>query len=244
MRLCARLRSRPGGLHCPVETRWNPEAVYGRLPNGRQLSGAAWAATPAGNGGFLMAGRDDPAHRALLLLLAGDVERNPGPTVCGGCRGNVGSSSVRCDTCGLWYHRRCTDLQRTDIRRLASGGAPWTCRGCSAAPPARRTTPDYPCGRCGAEVAHNSVRCSSCARWHHRRCTTLTVAALGRMARSGEPWTCETCNRVMPRLDASPTSPATVAIAQGSTDRTVRRSPPRGRATRPSATQRRTTETP
>ena len=88
------------------------------------------------------------------------------------------------------------------------------------------------------------MRCSSCARWHHRRCTTLTVAALGRMARSGEPWTCETCNRVMSRLDASPTSPATVAIAQGSTDRTVRRSPPRGRATRPSATQRRPTETP
>ena len=37
----------------------------------------------------------------LSVLLAGDVERNPGPTACGGCRGNVGSSSVRCDTCGL-----------------------------------------------------------------------------------------------------------------------------------------------
>ena len=54
-------------------------------------TGAASAATPA-EPGFFPAGRGMPAYLALLLLMAGDGESNPGP--------------VRCSSCARWIPRR------------------------------------------------------------------------------------------------------------------------------------------
>ena len=47
---------------------------------------------------------------SILLLLAGDIERNPGPTFCSVCRGVVRGASIFCNQCDGWVHRRCTGL--------------------------------------------------------------------------------------------------------------------------------------
>ena len=52
-------------------------------------------------------------YALLLLLIAGDVEVNPGPTIfpCGYCERAVDWShrAVCCDECSFWYHKSCTD---------------------------------------------------------------------------------------------------------------------------------------
>jgi hypothetical protein len=55
------------------------------------------------------------------------------PTVlfpCGVCGKRVGSSSTQCDKCGLWHHRRCSGLSKSQIRELARSASSWTCPKC------------------------------------------------------------------------------------------------------------------
>ena len=65
--------------------------------------------------GFLEADSKEPAHLSQLILLAGDIELNPGPTLCGIC----GSNSVKCTWCEQWIHQRCSGLSKADIINLA-----------------------------------------------------------------------------------------------------------------------------
>ena len=79
---------------------------------------------------FSFKGCSYPAAAFLQLLLAGDIETNPGPYTCPICDTHITSSragggSVCCNSCRRWIHLRCTTLNTlTDYTRN------WTCLLC------------------------------------------------------------------------------------------------------------------
>ena len=82
---------------------------------------------------FLAADSSEPAHLSQLILLAGDVETNPGPDLCGICNKGVASNSIRCTWCGRWIHQRCSGLTKRDISQLAkSQSYRFECEKCMA----------------------------------------------------------------------------------------------------------------
>ena len=72
----------------------------------------------------------------LVLLLAGDIEQNPGPakqnaTVwpCGICQYPVtwGHQGVACDGCSLWHHKSCLSMCSNDYKDLEGSNVVWLC---------------------------------------------------------------------------------------------------------------------
>jgi len=78
----------------------------------------------------------------LILLHAGDIEVNPGPSICNAndestfacniCCGNVSWSvdAVQCDGCNQWLHRDCLDMSETDYSCLGHANSVWFCCKC------------------------------------------------------------------------------------------------------------------
>ena len=78
----------------------------------------------------------------LILLHAGDIEVNPGPSICNAndestfacniCCGNVSWSvdAVQCDGCNQWLHRDCLDMSETEYSRLGHANSAWFCCKC------------------------------------------------------------------------------------------------------------------
>ena len=93
---------------------------------------------------FSFKGCSHPAAASLQLLLAGDIETNPGPYTCPICDTRITSSragggSVCCNSCKRWIHLRCTTLNTlTDYTRN------WTCLLCHNTHPQQAPTPQAP----------------------------------------------------------------------------------------------------
>ena len=77
----------------------------------------------------------------LVLLLAGDIEQNPGPakqnaTVwpCGICQYPVtwGHQGVACDGCSLWHHKSCLSMCSNDYKDLEGSNVVWLCCKCDS----------------------------------------------------------------------------------------------------------------
>ena len=75
---------------------------------------------------------------SALLLLCGDISRNPGPAheyLCGICAEEVHSddAAVCCDTCNKWVHISCDVLSTEDYNDMAQNPTanPWFCKVCS-----------------------------------------------------------------------------------------------------------------
>ena len=80
---------------------------------------------------FLLADHGSPAYCGLLLLQAGDIEKNPGPTFpCGKCNINVTYKtwSIRCIACLMWHHQKCTSMTVAEIKCMKN--KKWTCDKC------------------------------------------------------------------------------------------------------------------
>ena len=96
----------------------------------------------------------EPDITSLLLLKAGDVERNPGPStispedevceissqgneVCGKCKNKLKSNAkrIRCTVCQNNFHKTtCTDELRSVIDKVDRESLEWTCKGCRQTP--------------------------------------------------------------------------------------------------------------
>ena len=71
----------------------------------------------------------------LLLLLAGDIAKNPGHPVapmypCGVCQLAVNWShkAIACDACDVWVHKSCASLDSAAYESLENvSDAPWNC---------------------------------------------------------------------------------------------------------------------
>ena len=62
------------------------------------------------------------------------MDRNSGPTLCGECKKQVTSNSVRCTWCHKWIHQKCSGLSRSEIKQLAKiKSYAFECRSCTAA---------------------------------------------------------------------------------------------------------------
>ena len=99
--------------------------------------------------GFLPRVSSQPLRRGpdrtqlLLLLMAGDIHPNPGPTAmypCPVCARHVTSRGLnyRCTRCTGWVHAKCSGLlDAAQFRRNKD----WTCDPCSASKTHKPTTP-------------------------------------------------------------------------------------------------------
>ena len=71
-----------------------------------------------------------------LLLLAGDVEVNPGPRgvrhPCGVCSKAVRSNqkTILCEVCYYWLHTRCIGMLEPEYLDLQNSDEPWCCSTC------------------------------------------------------------------------------------------------------------------
>ena len=51
-----------------------------------------------------------------------------------------------------------------------------------------RGLPRYPCSICSLEVGKNSLKCSTCSKWVHFSCSSLTRADFRKICAAGSPW--------------------------------------------------------
>ena len=77
----------------------------------------------------------------LVLLLAGDIELNPGPAKrnaavwpCGICQYPVTweHHGVACDGCSLWHHKSCLSMCSNDYKDLEGSNVVWLCCKCDS----------------------------------------------------------------------------------------------------------------
>ena len=75
----------------------------------------------------------------LLILLAGDIESNPGPRPprfpCGECSRACTSykgakASILCESCDVWFHSDCVGLTDSALSTLSRSDLPWECYRC------------------------------------------------------------------------------------------------------------------
>ena len=112
---------------------------------------------------FFDMGVIEPDITSMLLLKAGDVERNPGPPttppenamkfvkehgendkVCGKCKIKFKSNAkqIRCSTCQNDFHKTtCTEKLRSTIDKVDKEGLNWTCEGCIKYTTSTKTQP-------------------------------------------------------------------------------------------------------
>ena len=75
-----------------------------------------------------------------------------------------------------------------------------------------RGPPRYPCSICSLEVGKDFLKCSTCSKWVHFSCSSLTRAEFRKICAAGSPmgWNCPAClngNLASPTL--RPASPPT-----------------------------------
>ena len=77
---------------------------------------------------------------ALLIILSGDVELNPGPKnlkyPCSVCNNEVkkNQEALKCTECKKWSHRTCANISKEEYRKLQSKKFVWICPTPSCSP--------------------------------------------------------------------------------------------------------------
>ena len=123
-----------GSIQCSVQT---PAGIIKRSPrtNGAIRRAADWTSQSAQlvliSGSRLL---KQSTIALYLLVLAGDLELNPGPVSnpCGlcqkGCRSN--QRAIQCDQCDRWFHAKCLHMSQEEYSRLGEPSLTWYCHTC------------------------------------------------------------------------------------------------------------------
>ena len=103
----------------------------------------------------------------ILIILAGDIEMNPGPRFqCGLCKKYCKTSDrlLECEKCEKCFHTSCSNFGDNELLRIESGDGAWYCTNCSA-----------DCGLCSGAFlrGHKAVQCASCDMWIHNECSFI-----------------------------------------------------------------------
>ncbi|CAC5376108.1 unnamed protein product [Mytilus coruscus] len=133
------------GKFTTIEKSWDHRHLISSLLNNK------W--TSAGQRPITLQTKPNKDHSMLILilLLAGDIELNPGPRTkqqsiyqCGLCEHPVtwNCEGVCCDDCNIWHHKSCIELCSTDYDLLQRSNVQWLC--CKSA--VNYTKPDIICG--------------------------------------------------------------------------------------------------
>ena len=120
----------------------------------------------------------------ILIILAGDIEMNPGPRFqCGLCKKYCKASDrpLECEECEKRFHASCSNLGDNELLRIESGDGPWYCTNCKA-----------DCGLCSGAVlkGHKVVRCDSCDMWIRNECSFIAETQYETVNNTNCPWIC------------------------------------------------------
>ncbi len=155
-----------------------------------------------GQNGFLLIsdGNNKPNKQfktmcVLLIVLAGDVQLNPGPVAktrptprrCATCDKLVKKSDrfFWCDECCMDVHPHCAGIAKNKYLLLRHDSKPWYCSACSA-----------PCGMCAGDIfdGDNGLQCDQCNDWIHPSCCDVDNETYAKLQTSNCTWICPTCN--------------------------------------------------
>ena len=117
----------------------------------------------------------------ILIILAGDIEMNPGPrSQCRLCKKYCKASekSVKCEECEKRFHTSCISLDEKELLELESGNGSWYCTNCKA-----------DCGLCSGAVlyGHKAVQCDKCEMWIHNKCSLITESEFDSVEKQAAP---------------------------------------------------------
>ena len=124
---------------------------------------------------------------AILIILAGDIETNPGPrSRCSLCKKycKMSDKVIECTDCEKRFHAKCSNLGADDLLKIETGNSDWYCTNCKA-----------DCGLCSGAVlsVHKAVQCDGCEMWIHNECSFITEAEYENVLKSGCTWICPKC---------------------------------------------------
>jgi exonuclease III len=189
------------------------EPSRGVLRVGRKVQRIQFNHPPQRIGEFVEAGfsitggeHEPAAHPRYTLLLAGDIETNPGPA-CACCAKTLraGVSVWRCVVCDSIMHGKCTGLSRRKLEtstQLEAADCP-RCKGQqNVVIQHAESAPQHPvCIFCKVQIRRDIVplQCGCCENVSHKKCA-------GRPRGGGADWTCIACvNGVQQQQDTNST---------------------------------------
>ena len=189
--------------------------------------------------GFLLGEGINPAFDPRSILLqAGDIEVNPGPTPpntkCTGtdCGTSIRTTDrhVRCGGCDGYFHLTCTKLPRSKYNKAADNPGTWLCPPCTnpsthaatsetaQLPKLPRTPAGTKCTGCRGPIrtTDHHIRCGECHGAFHKGCSRLqSRTAENDAVTNVGSWTCYGCESNCPQHQGNPlqsvakTAPAT-----------------------------------
>ena len=123
----------------------------------------------------------------ILIILAGDIEMNPGPRFqCGLCKKYCKASDrlLECEECEKRFHASCSNLSDNELLRIESGDGAWYCTNCKA-----------DCGLCSGAVlkGHKAVQCDICDMWIHNECSFIAETQYETVNNTNCTWICPKC---------------------------------------------------
>ena len=123
----------------------------------------------------------------ILIILAGDIEMNPGPRFqCGLCKKYCKASDrlLECEECEKRFHASCSNLSDNELLRIESGDGAWYCTNCKA-----------DCGLCSDAVlkGHKAVQCDNCDMWIHNECSFIAETQYETVNNTNCTWICPKC---------------------------------------------------
>merc|ERR1712015_448276 len=152
---------------------------------------------------FSRCGIKNPAFDSRIhLLMAGDIESNPGPangnagTICRGCSKTIRKSggkiiSIICGTCSSHFHKSHTRIKtREEQDHAEKHPGSWTCYFCCTSSPPPGQIPPPPTGQvpnevlprtaCARTQCPNNIKrgdprvlCGGCSKSYHKKCTGI-----------------------------------------------------------------------
>ena len=123
----------------------------------------------------------------ILIILAGDIEMNPGPRFqCGLCKKYCKASDrlLECEECEKRFPASCSNLSDNEFLRIESGDGAWYCTNCKA-----------DCGLCSGAVlkGHKAVQCDNCDMWIHNECSFIAETQYETVNNTNCTWICPKC---------------------------------------------------
>ena len=123
----------------------------------------------------------------ILIILAGDIEMNPGPRFQFGlCKKYYKASDrlLECEECGKRFHAPCSNLGDNELLRIESDDGAWYC-----------TNGKADCGLCSGTVlkGHKAFRCDSCDMWIHNECSFIAETQYDTVNNTNCTWICPKC---------------------------------------------------
>ena len=107
------------------------------------------------------------------ILLAGDVERNPGPRLprypCGECKMACSDykgakASILCESCDVWFHSECVGISDPVFSALGRSDTPWECCNCGQ--------PNLSSGLFDSDIFDDSLDTSSSSSQSRSSCSS------------------------------------------------------------------------